>query len=68
MNRGNVIIKPKSSFGYLATSVHGKEYNLIKIAEKTHGSNFIILIKSVKDNSKLLVNIEKDKDFVVKFN
>ncbi len=63
---GNVIVEPKSDYGKEVVSQHGKEYTYIKIVEHYYNGDFLVMIKSVKDSKGLLVNIEVDKDFVVK--
>lgn len=64
---GNVVVEPKSDYGKEVVSKHGTEYTYIKIVEHVGNGDFLVMIKSVKDNKGILVNIEMDKDFVVKF-
>jgi len=68
MSDGNVILEAKSFYGRKNVSNHGKEYSFVKIAEKVSNGNYLILIKSIKDNAKILVTLENDKDFIVRFN
>lgn len=66
---GNIIVEAISEYGRKRISINGDKYYFVKIAEKViYSSNFLIVIKSVKNQSKMLVNIEFDKDFIVKFN
>ncbi len=64
--QGNIIVEAKSDYGKDVVSEHGKEYKYIKIVEYVYNGDFLIMIKSVKDNKGILVNIH-DKDFIVKF-
>lgn len=64
--KGNIIVEPKSDYGKEVVSKHGKEYIYIKIVEHVGNGDFLVKIKSMKDNKGILVNIEMDKDFVVK--
>jgi len=68
MSKFNIILNSISKYGRENILSHGKEYRFVKIAEKVNDSNFLIMIKSIRDGSKLVVRIEKDKDFIVKFN
>jgi hypothetical protein len=68
MNDGTIILEAKSFYGRKNVSKHGKEYSFVKIAEKVSNGNYLILIKSIKDNAKILVTLENDKDFIVRFN
>jgi hypothetical protein len=64
---GNVVVEHKSEYGREVVFKHGKEYTYIKIVEYVYNGDFLVMIKSVKDGKGLLVNIQEDKDFVVKF-
>lgn len=64
--KGNVIIEPKSDYGKEKIFNHGKEYEYIKIVEYYYTGDFLVMIKSIKDQTKLLVNLESDKDFTLK--
>ena len=65
----DVVLEAKSPYGRKNVSQRGKEYDFIKVVEKISNGDFLILVKSKKDNtSKMLVNIESDKDFIVRFN
>jgi len=64
---GNVIVEPKSDYGKEILSKHGKEYTYIKIVEHVSNGDFLVMVKSVRDRKRILVNIEIDKDFIVKF-
>jgi len=65
----NIIIEAKSNYGKKHVSNHGDSYSFIKIVERVfRNGNFLVMLKSNKDNAKILVNIEHDKDLIVKFN
>lgn len=64
---GNVIVEPKSDYGKKTISNHGNKYTYIKIVEYHYKGDFLIMIKSVIDDKAILVNIDEDKDFIVKF-
>ncbi len=69
MSECNVILAARSEYGKDRIALNGNKYYFVKIAEKVIWSaDFLILIKSIKDDSKMLVNIECDRDFIVKFN
>lgn len=64
---GNIILEHKSNYGKEVVSKHGKEFTYIKIVEHVSNGDFLVMIKSVKDGKGILVNIDADKDFVVRF-
>lgn len=64
---GNVIVEPKSDYGKEVVSKHGKEYKYIKIVEHVSNGDFLVMIKSIIDSKGILVNIDVDKDFIVRF-
>lgn len=64
---GNIIVEHKSDYGKETISNHGNKYTYIKIVEYYYNGDFLVMIKSVKDNKVILVNIESDKDFIVRF-
>ena len=68
MDKCNVILEAKSEYGVDSVFSHGSEYNFVKIVEYNYHGDFLILIKSARDNTKIVVNVETDNDFVVKFN
>ena len=63
----NIVVEAKSKYGNDSIFSHGEEYKFVKVVEKVYG-NPLIMIKSIKDDHKLLVNVSDDKDFIVRFN
>ena len=68
MDKCNVILEAKSEYGVDNIFSHGSEYSFVKIVEYNYDGDFLILIKSARDNTKIVVNVETDNDFIVKFN
>ena len=66
MNEGNFILKAKSDYGRESILKHGKKYTYLKTVEHNGNGNFLVMIKSIQDETKLLVNLETDDDFKVK--
>lgn len=64
-----VILKAKNNEAQEIISKNGNIYKFLKIIGNIRNSNFVILLKARGGSeANILVNIERDKDFVVKFN
>lgn len=68
MEEGNIILRPKSSYGREEIFKHGYNYSFVKIVEGGQNGDFLILVRSKEDNSKIVVKLESDKDFKVMLN
>lgn len=64
---GNVIIQAKSAYGRDKIFHHGNEYTYVKIVEHYYNGDFLIMIKSNYDDTKILLKLETDEDFIIKF-
>lgn len=65
-----VILEPKNSNGTKIIESCGCEFKLVKSMGIDRAKRFLIAIKSVKDGTRMIVDIEgeNDNNFTVKFN
>jgi len=68
MEEGNIILRPKSSYGIDKIYKHGYMYSFVKIVEGGQRGDFLVLIRSNEDGTKFVVKLESDKDFKVMLN
>ncbi len=61
----NILLHAKSDYGIRRVANLGNEFLFVKIVEYTFGGDFLILVKSIKNNNKIVVTLESDKDFKV---
>lgn len=62
----NVVIESKDSLGADFILKHGALYNIVN-AVHTDRNSFVVRIKSVVDDAITVVNIDRDKNFTIKF-
>lgn len=68
MEEGNIILRAKSDYGREKISKHGYKYEFVKIVEGGQNGDFLILVRSKEDKSKIIVKVESDIDFKVMLN
>lgn len=67
-NEYNILLHAKSDYGRKQIVRHGNEFLFIKIVEYHECGDFLILVKSIKSNIKIVVILESDNDFKVMLN
>lgn len=62
----NVVIEGKDELGIDFIKRHGSDYVIVN-AVHTDKNSFIVRIKSIVDEAITVVNIDRDKNFSIKF-
>ena len=66
MVKANVILEGRSRLGKTAINTSGREYRILRMV-KFKGGFFLIEVESLLTKKSQMVKVDKDNDFVVKF-